>query len=501
MKRFITLLLAIIIIMSSMTVSAFAVENEVNVTLDGYRLVFDVPGRLIEGRTMVPVRTIFESLGATVEYNGETKEVTAFRGDDTVKLTIGEPELYKNDELVYTMDVLPVIIEENGESRTLVPARAVSEALGAVVDWEAETRTAIITNVTDDTVMMIGDFPVDYDTYAYYCNSLILSYLPDPAILEADPALTESFKALVLETIINDYSINDLAVTVGYTPYDPAFAEAVDSALATYISQYGDAFETVLSESYMTPDVFKNLLVSTTFNTAMLNSFYAEASTLSAEEQVKMLMESETLVRAAHILVEDITVAEGLLEEAQNASDEEFVRLATEIGTDPGMAGNADGYYFTPGQMVESFENAVYSLNENETSGIVESDYGYHIIRRLPKDEEYVLANTADILQGYITSEYYLSVIANAQVLASELSLLEKYNEIDIIEDFIKPFYETIELTEDEISGNDKDENSDSETIDEVIVDGDSYTEENPESNNDAEDTVESDYDKFKKLI
>lgn len=132
---------------------ASAVPNEVAVVLDGEALEFDVPGRLIGDRTMVPLRGIFESLGATVDWDGPTRTVTSTKDDVTVKLTIGKPELYKNGELHYTMDVVPVIIEEAGESRTLVPVRAVAEAFDCLVDWEAPTRTAIITSEKGNAVL------------------------------------------------------------------------------------------------------------------------------------------------------------------------------------------------------------------------------------------------------------------------------------------------------------------------------------------------------------
>ena len=134
MKKIVSLILALVIAMSAFSVGTFAVENEVKVTLDGFEIKFDVPGRLIGDRTMVPLRTIFEVLGAEVEWIPETREIISTCGEDTFKLAIGSSELYKNGELAYTMDVPPVIVEENGESRTLVPARAVSEAFGCTVD-------------------------------------------------------------------------------------------------------------------------------------------------------------------------------------------------------------------------------------------------------------------------------------------------------------------------------------------------------------------------------
>ncbi|MBQ7821924.1 MAG: DUF4886 domain-containing protein [Clostridia bacterium] len=146
MKK-LSFILAVMIIFSSLFSNALlAVDDQVTVTLDGEVLEFDVPGRLIDGRTMVPLRGIFEALDATVRWVPETREIISHRGFDTIRLTIDSPELYKNGENIYTMDVPATIIEENGESRTLVPVRAIAEAFGCGVGWDAETRTARITS-------------------------------------------------------------------------------------------------------------------------------------------------------------------------------------------------------------------------------------------------------------------------------------------------------------------------------------------------------------------
>lgn len=76
--------------------------------------------------------------------------------------------------------------------------------------------------------------------------------------------------------------------------------------------------------------------------------------------------------------------AEELLAQLQNAEDVQalFQELADANSEDTGRAANPDGYVFGKGEMVEAFEDAAFSLQPGEISGIVESDYGYHIILR-----------------------------------------------------------------------------------------------------------------------
>ena len=87
----------------------------------------------------MPLRGIFEALGAEVSWDDETWTVTAVRGDVTVRLTIGEKVLYRNGKAI-EIDV-PARLEG---WRTLVPLRAVSEAFGSYVEWHDNARTVMI---------------------------------------------------------------------------------------------------------------------------------------------------------------------------------------------------------------------------------------------------------------------------------------------------------------------------------------------------------------------
>ena len=114
-------------------------KNGVRVVLDGRSLGFDQPPVIRDGRTLVPLRVIFEALGASVEWNGETQSVTAEKDGVTVTMSIGNDVYYVNGEEKY-LDVPPQII--NG--RTLVPARAVAESFNCSVDWMEQMNTVII---------------------------------------------------------------------------------------------------------------------------------------------------------------------------------------------------------------------------------------------------------------------------------------------------------------------------------------------------------------------
>lgn len=115
------------------------VGNTIPISVNGLEIACDQPPVIIEGRTLVPLRAIFEVLGAEVYWNNDTRSVTATRGDTTILLTIGSSILYRNGETIY-MDVPGQIIND----RTMVPLRAVSESFGSSVYWDNDTRTVRI---------------------------------------------------------------------------------------------------------------------------------------------------------------------------------------------------------------------------------------------------------------------------------------------------------------------------------------------------------------------
>lgn len=129
-----------------MTTSVFA-SGGVSVRVNGFDTGME--GVIVDGRTMVPVRGVFEKLGYNVEWNNETKTATLTKGSSTVSMTSGDLFFTYNGNKI-TPDVPQQIID----GRFMLPLRAVSEALNAKVNWDAETKTAEI-NVS--TGLKIGN--------------------------------------------------------------------------------------------------------------------------------------------------------------------------------------------------------------------------------------------------------------------------------------------------------------------------------------------------------
>lgn len=115
------------------------IKNAPYVRLKDNILGFETPPVIEDGSTLVPMRFLFEQMGADVEWNGETQTATATLDNTAVTFAIDDTNAEVNNTPA-TMDVPARLI--NG--KTMVPLRFLSENMDYTVDWDAESRTAII---------------------------------------------------------------------------------------------------------------------------------------------------------------------------------------------------------------------------------------------------------------------------------------------------------------------------------------------------------------------
>ncbi len=116
-------------------------DGRVRVKINGDMIGFDSNPFIENGRTFVPMRKIFETLGATIEWDNDTETVTATKGSDVIKLTIGSNKAIVNG----TEKELDAPAQLRND-RTMVPLRFVSESLGLKVDWSESNNLVIIKN-------------------------------------------------------------------------------------------------------------------------------------------------------------------------------------------------------------------------------------------------------------------------------------------------------------------------------------------------------------------
>ena len=159
MKKIVCILIILAFIFSYTTV--VCAYDTVDVYVNGEELKTDQPAIIYQDRTLVPLRAICEALKCNVDWNGETQTITIKNELTIVSVQIGNYYLSMKDRRedrgdgdVQTkpIDVPPMIMGD----RTLVPARAIAEALNAYVSWNAANRRVDIT--------------MEYDAISWFFN-------------------------------------------------------------------------------------------------------------------------------------------------------------------------------------------------------------------------------------------------------------------------------------------------------------------------------------------
>jgi hypothetical protein len=205
MKKIISIIAVLLIAMGINLIknsSVIFADEPIKVAVNGQFVDFNGQNPVIvDGRTLVPVRGVFENLGFNVNWNADNQQVSLVRNDYTVIITIGDSMFLTND-IIHSLDVPAQIFD----GRTMLPIRSVLESVGYSVSWDNNTRTVtvisrqnenergsasmpsinVLTPITGDTTMM---------------NYIDVEYLATPS---------DGEEIVNIFVIINDDSFDDL---------------------------------------------------------------------------------------------------------------------------------------------------------------------------------------------------------------------------------------------------------------------------------------------------
>lgn len=146
-KKVMSALAVSAMLMSALPTSVMDAAARISIYINGTEVPAVQAPVMKAGRVLVPLRSIFEGIDAEVQFNNRTKTITATRGDQEVKLTLGSKAAYINGQL-NVMDVPASTIKGS----TMVPIRFVSEAFGEKVYWNSRSqRVDVKTTYTPET--------------------------------------------------------------------------------------------------------------------------------------------------------------------------------------------------------------------------------------------------------------------------------------------------------------------------------------------------------------
>ncbi len=155
-----------ILVISSKTLAMDITMDGVTTTYNGPQITLvlndttftpsqnQMPPLIINNRTLVPVREVFEQLGGTVDWNSAKKKVSVYYNESSVILTINDSSAFVNGTKM-SLDVPAKIIN----NKTMVPVRFISENFGLAVDWNNETKTVSI-SASDNNSPFISPMPI-----------------------------------------------------------------------------------------------------------------------------------------------------------------------------------------------------------------------------------------------------------------------------------------------------------------------------------------------------
>jgi parvulin-like peptidyl-prolyl isomerase len=290
------------------------------------------------------------------------------------------------------------------------------------------------------TVIIIGDEEIPLDEFNYFYYNTKADYDKGDESYWTDTSKIGEFYDDVLYILRRNCAIEDMA-----KQYDIKLSAEIKKDISDYINQmknsYSDESEyySTLNAEHMSERMFSELLQLQELWQDLFNYVTDEASGIIFADDEKLLADiPKNFYRATHILImNDVgddtaankALAQQLLERIEGGED--FETLKDEYSEDSRMKGDTDGYYFTHGQMIESFENAVKSLEPGEISGIVESVYGYHIIRRLPLEDAYIYDHLEELRNAYMARIFNEMLQAKADTY--DITYTDAYLTLDIL--------------------------------------------------------------------
>ena len=263
------------------------------------------------------------------------------------------------------------------------------------------------------------------------------------AYLTEDETLSQFALAQSEETIKFYSTIETMAKEYGVTVTEEDEA-AIAEARASAIEQLGseEAFDKYLYQIGITQETFDRISATAYLFDGLTDLVLQEGSPLYLDEADY----DQYAVYADHILLattnldtgealseEEIAAkletANELLAQLRASDDPEtlFAQLADEYSEDTGRETNPTGYIYTPGTMVQIFEDTASALAPGEISDVIQSDYGYHIILR--KDLSQGLIDYPD--QKRVLAEAHLQSLIELEMSQAEVTRSEKLDDFD----------------------------------------------------------------------
>ncbi len=335
----------------------------------------------------LPVRDIAETLGCEVSWNNETRTVEVITGKEKSSKYNGE---YFNKKVeAYTQlpayfNSVKILIDGKeledsafiANDKTYVPVNTIEKISSHIYldQLSASFRVYSKSYNTDDAFMTYGDKKVNKDDFMDIVDFIYQG--------NTSAVITDGFSSLDNYLLYNTALVN-IAEKCG--------ADMSEKALEEFYKE--NPIETLSPVEALenTDGVKENILKYYYAYKYISENIYKLYE--PADEDLKAIFETlpyatKTTLKAQHILIskdeagEGLKKIEGLLKEARKKGTD-FTELMLANSEDPGSSSQPEGYIFAEGEMVEEFYEAALNTPVGEISDVFESDYGYHILKKV----------------------------------------------------------------------------------------------------------------------
>jgi hypothetical protein len=348
-----------------------------------------------------------------------------------------------------------------------------TETGGFTSDSAAESRdyaAAYAAYAPDELVMTINGLPVYWGEYFYWLSSAMgeyeyqygsiddwdakAAYYTCDCVVPGECGECESNRDYIthcVQEILVEYrALESNARRLGaeLTDEDYANLEAIwQKDVESYSGGDEEAFIEYMESMYLTRELYDYFNQVSCLYYETFDTIYGPKGDLCSDEDVLNFAESKGFMMAKHILLsktshegedlpeeeqaQKLALAQDLLAQLQSCETTEerlslFDKLMNEHSDDPGLLYYPGGYCFIPGRMVAPFEEATAALKEYEISEIVETDFGYHIILRLPLDPNAVVEYYSE------TERYDLRYVAAVAMYDSLVSSWKDEAQVEV---------------------------------------------------------------------
>ena len=323
----------------------------------------------------------------------------------------------------------------------------------------------------DEVIMTVNGVDYDWQKF-FYLNNYYVNYLEyyNGAFTSWDQTVQDgtTVKEYVLEAskdwVLYDAAIRTNAEKLGVSLSEAEKAEVRDTIQET-VDRYGgeEAFQEQLELNFCTMELYTELSETTALANKVFAELYGEHGEKLSDDEVAEYTSLDGYLMAKHILIlnsktddngqevalegEELAAARAKIDEIKAQLDacppdqiaEKFDELMTQYSEDPGTEAYPDGYLFQDGNMVQEFEDATKALEIGQYSDVVETDYGYHIIYRLPIDYDavpsayayYVQSGDDEYTLRYITALGQFDSVVGTWQSALDVTYSDAFEQID----------------------------------------------------------------------